>query len=167
MHSKKYSRRANGKAHKWVTSHRCPPPPHPYTVPTAVFCIRAPQLSDYEHKSDTTKTESGDHKAWPAVSGSVWAHTENIQANGFIVRVCDSVIVLHPNRAGWRKVPLCGATGCPYCFLVARLPGIDKGPPGAVRANTFSSVYFRWSFFSEGKQIRRCSRTIILTDDPR
>lgn len=46
----------------------------------------------------------------------LWAHAENIQAIWFIVCVCvcvcTLVIVLQPNRAGWRKVPLLRASSC-------------------------------------------------------
>lgn len=32
---------------------------------------------------------------------------------------CVCVIVLHPNKAGWRKVPLHRASSCCYCFRMA------------------------------------------------
>ena len=53
------------------------------------------------------------------------------------VCVSKSVIVLHPNGAGWRKVPVLGASGCCSCLLVARLPGIDKAAPGPCQHTHF------------------------------
>lgn len=87
------------------------PPPQLYHSSSAI------RLWAQKRHKENREGEMGDHKARPAVSGSVWAHTENIQANSLIVRMCDSVIVLHPNRAGWRKVPL----HSPWLLLL--LPG--------------------------------------------
>lgn len=65
------------------------------------------------------------HRKYPAVVHCV------------CVCVSKSVIVLHPNGAGWRKVPVLGASGCCSCLLVARLPGIDKAAPGPCQHTHF------------------------------
>lgn len=104
----------------------------------------------------------------PAANRSVWAHTTNIQASGHGVCVSHLVIVLHPNRAGWRKVPFLEASDCCSCLLVARLPGIDKAAPTST--HTFLLPHFSfsllWDFPGKTKLhvVLRQSHMVVNTD---
>lgn len=91
----------------------------------------------------------------PAANRSVWAHTTNIQASGHCVCVSHLVIVLHPNRAGWRKVPFLEASDCCSCLLVARLPGIDKAAPTSTHFLTSTFFFFTALRFSRKNKTAR------------
>lgn len=135
-----------------------PPPPR------AIFCIGAPQLSDYQHKRVTTKTERerAEITGLGLLRAALYEHTQKISKPTVSLCVCviQSLFCILTEQDGGKSL-LRRAAGCRYCFLVARLPGIDKGPPGAVGAHTFSHIS---TGLFEGKQTHRCSCAITLAN---
>lgn len=131
--------------------------------PGSIFCIGAPQLSDYQHKRDTTKTERerAEITGLGLLRAALYEHTQKISKPTVSLCVCviqSLFCILAEQDEG--KSLLRRAAGCRYCFLVARLPGIDKGPR-CCRARTFSHVF---AGLFEGKQTHRCSCAITFVD---
>lgn len=132
------------KHNKWVTLHQCLNPPN---------CIRAPQLSDYGHKRDTMKPgrERWEIRRLGLLWAALYEHTHKISKPTVSLCVCviQSLFCIRAEQDGGKSLRT--ATGCCYCFLVARLPGIDKRPSGTVGAQTLLCVYFHWSFRGKTK----------------
>lgn len=173
---------SNPKKHtnKWVTSHTA-------ALWSLVFCplvvLYSLELLSTVQFMGCSRSRSGHKKGkkgqenifhglelevQPAANRSVWAHTTNIQASGHGVCVSHLVIVLHPNREGWRKVPFLEASDCCSCLLVARLPGIDKAAPTST--HTFLLPHFSflllWDFPGKTKLhvVLRQSHMVVNTD---
>lgn len=140
----------------------------PLKPPPPANCIRAPQLSDYGHKRDRMKTERA---RWEITRlGLLWAarceHTQKIsQPTVSLLRVCDSVIVLHPTKGRMEESPRAQSH-----WLLLLLPG-KQGFLGLIKdllallGRTLSCVYiFPALFEGKTKQNCRCSFAIILAN---
>lgn len=158
---------SNPKKHtnKWVTSHTAAL----WSLLVVLYSLELLSKNYLKKKKGQENIFHGlELEVQPAANRSVWAHTTNIQASGHCVCVSHLVIVLHPNRAGWRKVPFLEASDCCSCLLVARLPGIDKAAPTST--HTFLLPHFSFLLLGDfpGKTklhvVLRQSHMVVNTD---